>query len=308
MSQLWNDLKMTDCNHSREIDRFRVLSGTFPEQAEEIKKSLPYFTFCELSPRKHKTGNFFKIESFCIDVRNFPKESSLLKEWRLNLQTDRRIEMMFLSADGNTMHIFFKLRIPCKNEKKFRLFYRNFTLQFYKENHIKEDILSEACDPRRAIMISSDPDAFFRIGAKLIIFEDYLDNEWSVITNDNATPKKHKNVVTEENIAAIKNIMGKKSQDKAYRLSIKEITNRIDTNSKMLERELSKHGISLTPIKNQHGSVVISLYQGNSSLKYNLVIDNKGNHVLLPSLSQSGSVISKTAEEILKNFFAQILL
>lgn len=215
--------------------------------------------------------------------------------------------MMFLSADGNTMHILFRFRIPCRDEKKFRLFYRNFTLLFYKENNINEDVLSEACDPRRAITISWDPEAFYRIGARLVIFEDYIYNEWTFNKNDKRKKVKLEHTVTDENIATIKKIIGKKTHDKAYRLSINEITNRIDANRKRLESDLGKQHIALHLIECQHGNISFSIKFKSSSLKYNLIIDNKGNHVLLPLLSQAGSVISKKAEEIINHFLKQIL-
>lgn len=126
---------------------------------EELSFKLPYFVMEQLSPKRLKNGHLVYIQHFCLDIHVFPQETKELELWKEGLKSDRNVEAIFLSAKGDVYHLLFCFMIPCKKEKEFRLFYREFAQDFYSRHGICDDVKSKECNPRRKILISHDPEA-----------------------------------------------------------------------------------------------------------------------------------------------------
>lgn len=305
VQQLWNDLKKTDGEYAKLVEQFRRLMDTFPERGESMSKDFPYFTTCDLNPRRYSTGHLLYIESFCVDVHSFPKEDSELRKWRDEIARDGRVEMMFLSADGKTMHILFRFRVSCKNEKKYRLFYRNFTRDFFKQNGIQEDVLSDACDPRRKIVISVDPDAHYRIGSKLVVYEDYLYNEW--IEEKKEKVRKQKKQCSEDlsndTIATIKELLKHKNGGNTPTIGAKELLSRVDSNIEILKSDLLVKGFTLIKAEKVFAGRRFVISHENVVRAYSVIIDGSGKFAVVPPLSIGGTARSFVGvEEIITNY------
>lgn len=309
MQELWTDLKNSEGDYAKKIERYRGLIKAFPEKVSTDDADFPYFVTCELNPRHYSTGRFFRIESFCVDVHSFPKEDSELKKWRESIAKDRRVEMMFLSADGKAMHIIFHFRVPCKNEKKYRLFYRNFTREFFKSNNIQEDVLSDACDPRRKISISVDQDAYYCIGAKLVVFEDYLSNEWVEMEKCRVETKRtscHEGP-SKETIDGIKNLLKQRGGAKNVSLTQKDLLSRVDLNINILRLDLETHGYGLDNVEKVFAGRRFIVSQNAVSVTYSLVSDAKGMFAVIPPLQCVGISSLKDVQQILTNYVNKLI-
>lgn len=305
--KLWEDLQSPIDEQLRLVSQYRILEETFPDRAKEVKRDIPYFVFSELNPRKYKTGRLVKIESFCIEIHNFPRCEQELGQWREKILEDGRIQMMFLSVDKRTMYVFFKLRIPCTNETKFRLFYRNFTKHFFEKHEIDEEILGDACSPRKKIFISVDPEAYYCIGWKLVVFEDYLYDEWEDVKKEKPLSRKAKDseVLCDEKLENIKKILKKKNTVGKQRSS-NELLRRFDLNISILKTSLERIEYKLENVSNNRGGKRITVQKGDMKSVFNLVVDFQGNYSIFHAVDNLHKNVSQEVLDVLNSYISNI--
>lgn len=177
---LGNDIKDADCKLTPVAvdDVYKAIrNGKITYSNAEVEfvqaSATPFVMLCRLNSNKRSTAKFSFTEYFCISIHNFPKDKRELCKWKENLIADSRVMLAFLSSDKTLFHIIFQLRLPCKNKKQFSVFYRVFCTRFFREHDIIEEVDNMACEPTRPIALSHDPNAFMRIGSKLVIVEEY---------------------------------------------------------------------------------------------------------------------------------------
>lgn len=145
------------------------------KEREGKEKLTPFIVISRLNSFNLRSGKFSCTDYFCIDIHTFPKGEESFLKWRKEIEKDRYVVLTFNSDDA--FHVFFQLRQPCNNKRLFSAFYRVFANMFLKKYSIKEEPGNLTFDPCRIIPLGTDSDAFMRIGAALVVLEEFERNK-----------------------------------------------------------------------------------------------------------------------------------
>lgn len=159
---LYNMIKNPSSELKQKIQQLRIILTIDQNKYRQLKTALPYFTCGIFNPPFRKTENFGFAEHFVLDIDHLREKEIDIIELKNKLQSDTRVEMIFVSPGSDGLKILFRLSERCFDHAKFSIFYKLFANQFSLQYNLNNVIDRRTSDVTRACFLSSDPDIIFR--------------------------------------------------------------------------------------------------------------------------------------------------
>lgn len=178
VEQLYHSLRSPKPEIEAKIRQLRVVRDLDSALYARQKRALPYFVCGIFNPPFRRTENFAYTEYFIIDIDHISEKEMSLEGLRLNLQSDSRVVLSFVSPSQDGLKLMFRLKDRCYDSGLYSLFYKAFAQKFSAQYNLQQVIDASTCDVSRACFISIDKDAYYNPNAEPIELSAYvqLDN------------------------------------------------------------------------------------------------------------------------------------
>lgn len=162
------------------IEQLRTVASVDVARYRELKKGLPYVVCGIFHPAIRRREHFATIEGFLLDLDHLSEHA--FDPARLSEKMSRLPQPMagFLSPGGDGLKLLFRLSEPCRDESRYRSFYKLFATRFAREHSLEQVVDYQTCDVTRACFLSYDPNAFYRPDAEAVVMDHYLAEELSL--------------------------------------------------------------------------------------------------------------------------------
>jgi hypothetical protein len=129
-----------------------IRATTDPVAKQELKKKLPYFSFCSFDSKLRKNVYFLSTHCFIFDADHV-LDLPLLRE---KVEADNEILLAFTSPSGDGLKFAVQLAEKITDAKIYKDSYKKLKVVFERRYDVKLD--DSTIDPARATFLSFDPD------------------------------------------------------------------------------------------------------------------------------------------------------
>lgn len=158
-----------------QIKQLRTILTIDPNRYRQLKVNLPYVVCGNFHPPYRRNEYFGSINHFILDIDHLADKEADVQSLKKKLQSDERVELLFLSPSNGGLKVFFQLQQKCFDAAQFSLFYQTFTKRFSEQYQLSQVIDTATSDVTRACFVSWDPEAYFNPSSKCITMADYID-------------------------------------------------------------------------------------------------------------------------------------
>lgn len=173
---LFHTIKKSDSELEQNIRRLRTIATLDKQQYTKLKRQLPYVVCGIFNPPFRRSENFAWIQHFILDVDHISNKNISPEALREKLQTDERVELIFISPGGDGLKIMFMLTEKCFDRAKFSLFYKVFARIFSRQNDLDQVIDPRTSDVTRACFLATDYNIYYNpspVGIEMKSFVDF---------------------------------------------------------------------------------------------------------------------------------------
>ena len=156
------------------IGQLRTVASVDPVRYRELKKGLPYLVCGIFHPAVRRREHFAAIECFLLDLDHLSEHEFDPQQLRKRMGALSGPVAGFVSPGGDGLKLLFRLSEPCRDESRYRTFYKLFATRFAREHGLEQVVDYQTCDVTRACFLSHDPEAFYHPEAEPVVMEHYL--------------------------------------------------------------------------------------------------------------------------------------
>lgn len=316
---LYHKLINPDTEISSRIRQLRVVRQLDPKQYSQLKRMLPYVVCGIFNPPFRRTENFAYTEYFMLDIDKISEKDISVEALRVQLQSDNRVLLCFLSPGEDGLKLMFRLKERCYDAGIYSLFYKVFVRKFSMQYHLEQVIDARTCDVARACFISIDQRAYYNPDCETVDINKYLNvdntSELFKIQSELNKEQSKKEVHKEDK----ENHQG--GPDDEAMLKIKSLLNPklkslIEKKEAFVPEELGSvmerllpylvdSGIEVTEVINIHYGKKIRLKVNFREAEINLFYGKKGYSVVQSPRKGTNDELNELCAELINQFLLQ---
>lgn len=176
------------------IEQLRIVLNIDTQRYRMLKRDLPYFVCAHFHPSVRISQNFVSTSSFVLDIDHIGEKNLNVQHLTDRLKKDKRIAMIFVSPSGDGLKLLFRFSKPLHDAVKYKLFYKQFCMQFSRKYQLEQVLDGRTNDVTRATFLSYDPHAYYNPLATPIELDEWINfsNELDLLEIETAISKDKK--------------------------------------------------------------------------------------------------------------------
>lgn len=164
----------TDNALKEETARLRRIKDLDANSYKKLKTRLPYIVGSDFENGIRKSDFFKACHYVLLDVDHCMLENQTVPGY---LAEDSRVLLAFVSPGGEGFKVLFRLESPCLSLLEYKIFYREFAIQFAEKNQLAGSVDLRTCDATRACFLAHDTNVYFNPEATGICWDAYIEKE-----------------------------------------------------------------------------------------------------------------------------------
>ncbi len=175
IGQMVAKIRKPNTELARYIYSLRKIIQLNYESYNQRKRSLPYVVPSIFSPPHRRLDNFLYSEHLIVDLDKLSEAGLKPEKLKQKLQTDSRIEVMFVSPSENGLKIFFRLNERISDTSQYSIFYKNFVHKFAQDYGLMQVVDLRTNDATRACFLSHDEQVYYNPNAEPVKIMEFVD-------------------------------------------------------------------------------------------------------------------------------------
>lgn len=174
LDYIYNSVRNPKPEIQNHIRRLRIVRDMDTKRYAQLKRELPYVVCGAFNPPFRKSENFAYTEYFFVDIDHIEAKGMVMSQIRMQIQSDSRVVLSFLSPGEDGLKVLFKFKERCYDAGVYSLFYKAFIRQFSQQYGLEQVLDAKTSDVSRACFISMDPDAYYNPTAEPVDWNQYI--------------------------------------------------------------------------------------------------------------------------------------
>jgi hypothetical protein len=158
-----------------QVKHLRLIQAMDPGSFHRLRSELPYFVCGRFHPPTRRRDHFSAARCLVIRLHRFQEAGVDRPALVEMLRADSRLVLAYTAADGDGLHLLFRLRDPCFDTGLYSLFYQAFVQQLADRYELEKVIDLQTPGVTQPFFLSADPAAFFHPQAKDVVLEQVFD-------------------------------------------------------------------------------------------------------------------------------------
>lgn len=157
-----------------ETARLRRVKDLDANSYKKLKTRLPYIVGSDFENGIRKSDFFRACHYVLLDVDHCTLENQTVPAY---LSQDSRVLLAFVSPSGEGFKVLFRLASPCLSLLEYKMFYREFAMQFAEKHQLVGSVDLRTCDATRACFLAHDANVYFNPEATGVCWDTYIEKE-----------------------------------------------------------------------------------------------------------------------------------